>query len=297
MGARANIGILFRSVATPTRLAAFILLALLSYNHAVNAADPQGGNSAVVPPPPTRAKQQFVNPEWALDPDTGQSLHWDCVEKNWIDRKTHKAVGFQGAKARDGEVIPPPPKLALPDSEHVTSEGVFARVTQAAQDPKNPERAYDVVSGRFLAWDRAQNTWIDAKTGEALGYLGRKGPSSCPQIARAVLPLPGISPAIGRLLMFDDAAGLRSGQGNFTSWQNRETRLQTELILTSIPSLIGGAFRFVSSEQPGASVPITAAWSFTCVACGSEAACLDSCAASSRKTIASPDLRGRSAMR
>jgi hypothetical protein len=296
-------------------------LAILSIGGMGRSANAQGVNIAIVPPPPirelrdpkegaaggqpikfTQAKQQFVTPERAYDQATGQSLRWDCTLKNWIDTKTDKPVGFQGGKARDGEVVPPPPKLVLPDSERVTSEGLFAKLTQATQNPDNPERAYDATSDRLLAWDRGQKTWMEPKTGEAVGFLGRKGPSSCPQTT--VVAKPDGSPSmtissnIVRDLLFGDQIDFDPLDS--TPAAIAQSLLQIELIFTSKPSLIGGALQFVGPTQQAIASDGTSR--FLCSACAGEAACLSLCpdfpfSSQSRGTVSATLAGPRSAMR
>jgi hypothetical protein len=297
MSASRIVGDLCRCASKLSAIAAVGSLMVIALGGVGRSAYAQGVFIAVVPPPPfrelpdpkssaddgqpvkfTQAKQQFVNPERAYDPNTGQSLRWDCVKKTWIDAKTDKAVGFQGGKARDGEVIPPPPRLELADSERVTNEGLVARLTQATQDPDNPERAYDATSGKLLAWDRGQKTWIEAKTGEAVGFLGRKGPSSCPQpipaATQATLPTATVSPARGRELMFNDPVGVGPSDGDFPPAPIGQSHLQMELIFTSKPSLIGGGLQFVhQSTQQAAAISSFGASAFVCSGCSGDNAC------------------------
>jgi hypothetical protein len=276
-------------------LLALGVVAIASSGGVVASVHAQGVYMAIVPPPPlrelrdpaigqakrTQAKQQFVNPERAYDHATGQSLRWDCVAKNWIDTKTDKPVGFQGGKARDGEVVPPPPKRELADSERVTPEGVFAKWTQAKQDPDNPERAYDETRDELLIWDRGQKTWIEAKTGETVGFLGRKGPSSCRPPASAAIQAnsaTGISPALTRELLFSDHVILDASTGVAAAGL-KQSILQMELILTSRLSLIAGGQRFYPMRAERAAVPNAAAQTNACAACAGGAACDSSCTA------------------
>ena len=152
-------------------------------------------DTRVIPPPPphtvdsqspnsadhlTQAKQDETDPERAFDPTTGQNLYWDCNKKTWIDAKTGKPVpgGFEGRRASDGEVIPPPPPHTV-DSQSPNSAD---HLTQAKQDETDPERAFDPTTGQNLHWDRDKKTWIDSKTGKAIpgGFKGRRTNKPCP---------------------------------------------------------------------------------------------------------------------
>jgi hypothetical protein len=264
----------------------------------------QSVGMSVIPPPPiqelaqakrgagdgqptriTQAKQQFVNPERAYDPNTDQSLYWDCAKKTWVDSKTNKPVGYQGGKARDGEVIPPPPKLELADSERLTSEGVVARITQAKQDADDPGRAYDPNSKQVLVWDRRQKNWIDVRTGEAVGFLGRKGVSSCQaSSAAAAAPVqtaPNANATVMNDLLFKDRVAIEGSDSFSLSAAAGQAILQMELLLTSKQSVIGGGLRWVSQATPQAGAqPSAGAPAFNCLACGVVEACQSQCAES-----------------
>lgn len=221
----------------------------------------------IIPPPPlreiadpkhaagqavkiTQAKQQFVNPERAYDPNTGESFYWDCTEKSWFDSRTHRGVGFQGAKGSDGEVIPPPPKLELADSERVTSEGLMARITQAKQDAYNPARAVDPDSKQILVWDHRQKSWIDTKTGEAIGFLGRKGVSACQQAGAPMAP-PSEVALLAQAEVLDDLLfkeHVAPQESSLISSSLGQALLQMELLLTSKQSVIGGPMRLSASR-------------------------------------------------
>ena len=260
----------------------------------------QGGGITIIPPPPvgelaqakragasgqparlTQAKQQFVNPERAYDPNTGQSLYWDCTRKTWVDSKTDTAVGYQGAKASDGEVIPPPPKLELADSERVTSEGLMARITQAKQDAGNPGRAFDADSGQILVWDRRQKSWIDTKTGEAVGFLGRKGVSACQPSGAPVAPPAqaalSTNPAVLDDLLFKDHVAVDASESTLTGMG--QALLQMELLLTSKQSVIGGGLRLTGPPLPQADAKEStgAAASFGCLPCAAGETCPSAC--------------------
>ncbi len=114
-------------------------------------------------------------------------MFWDCTKKTWVDSKTGKALGFEGARANDGEVIPPPPRHTV-DSPSPNKED---HLTRAEQDPTDPERAYDPTTGQNLHWDRAKKTWIDSKTGKALGFKGRQSNKPCPPPSATSKPTDG----------------------------------------------------------------------------------------------------------
>src|SRR5262249_3087105 len=123
---------------------------------------------------------------------TGHNLVWDTGKKSWIDTQTGQAVGFQGAVAKDGAVIPAPaPSVAKSGAK-----------SQAKQDPNDPERAYNSVTGQTLTWDRAQSGWIDTKTQKNVGFQGAFAPGTL------VGGGPGASPALG--MMYGAAAADQS---------------------------------------------------------------------------------------
>jgi hypothetical protein len=311
-------GVFRRAGLCPSRVGAWLALLIAAMAGGGHDAQAQGAGIAIVPPPPvrelarpghpvgvTQAKQQFVNPEWAYDPNTGQSLRWDCTAKNWFDNKTNKPVGFQGGKARDGEVIPPPPKLELPDSERDTGEGLVARITQALQDPDNPERAYDALSKQFLIWDRGQKTWVEGRTGEAVGFLGRKGPTSCkqavPAMARGGPGAPIASPSLVRELLFSERVGFAPSDEAYAGAGAVRSFLQMELILTSKLSLIGGGLRFASPPPQQSAGADEEAAPGCPAACSGNAACHSPCPGGSNgqlsRTVSASPARSRSALR
>jgi hypothetical protein len=174
----------------------FVVLAALGICHNVSA---QGAVGEAIPAPPrtllpgselpgsggrptktTQAEQDLSDPTRAYDPNTGQNLYWDCVKKTWVDSKTGKSVGFQGARAADGEAIPAPPRTLLPGSELPGSGGRPTKTTQAEQDLSDPTRAYDPNTGQNLFWDRDKKTWIDSKTGRSVGFRGVRATKACP---------------------------------------------------------------------------------------------------------------------
>src|SRR5690348_13043193 len=110
--------------------------------------------SAVIPAPPGNAQQDLRQSDHALDPATGHSLVWDAGKKSWIDTQSGQVLGFQGAIAKDGTVIPAP----------APSTAKSGAKSQAKQDPSDPERAYNSVTGQTLIWNRAQSTWIDTRS-------------------------------------------------------------------------------------------------------------------------------------
>src|SRR5690242_7336669 len=64
--------------------------------------------SPVIPAPPRNAQQDLQQTNRAIDPANGHSLVWDAGKKSWIDMQSGQALGFQGAIAKDGTVIPAP---------------------------------------------------------------------------------------------------------------------------------------------------------------------------------------------
>jgi hypothetical protein len=244
-------------------------------------ADPKGASGQ--PARTTQAKQQFVNPERAYDPNTGDSFYWDCAQKSWFDSKTRTAVGFEGGKASDGEVIPPPPKLEVADSERVTSEGLMAKITQARQDADNPARAIDPDSKQILVWDRRQKSWIDTKTGEAIGFLGRKGVSACQQAGAPATPPSQAGLQTGPLaevevlneLLFKEHVAMAPSESSLIASGVGQALLQMELLLTSKQSVIGGALRLTAPRaetKPGSGAPGSA-----CLSCAVREPCPSSC--------------------
>ena len=137
--------------------------------------------SVVIPAPPGNAQQDLQQSDHAVDPATGHSLVWDAGKKSWIDTQSGQALGFQGAVAKDGAVIPAP-------SPSVAKSGAK---TQAKQDPSDPERAYNSVTGQTLLWNRAQSAWIDTKSQKNVGFQGAFAPGTGGG--------PGASPALGMM--------------------------------------------------------------------------------------------------
>lgn len=153
-----------------------------------------------------QAQQDLHNPDRAYDPTSGQSLIFDHDKKTWVDTKTGQAIGFEGALAKDGTIIPAPPVLtARAGGKH-----------QAQQDKTDPERAHDSVTGDSLNWDRTQSTWIDTKTQKVLGFQGV-------YVSGAAAPGPGMNeptpPAFGFGFGFGFGSG--SGSGNREDESNR----------------------------------------------------------------------------
>lgn len=151
------------------------------------------GETRVIPPPPptydesrpsgdrgSQAEQDPNDPERAYDPKTGQNLHWDCNKKTWVDSKTGKRLGFEGGRASDGEIIPPPP----PTYDESRPSG--DRGSQAKQDSSDPKHAYDSKTGQNLHWDSKEKTWKDSKTGKSLGLKGAKTKKPCPKPVKTV---------------------------------------------------------------------------------------------------------------
>ncbi|MGH7124112.1 MAG: DUF6531 domain-containing protein, partial [Stellaceae bacterium] len=159
---------------------------------AQTGAPPAANSAVVIPAPPGAAQQDLQQSDHAVDPTTGHNLVWDTGKKSWVDTQSGQAVGFQGAIAKDGTVIPAP----------APSVGKSGAKSQAKQDPSDPERAYNSVTGQTLAWSRALSGWIDTKTQKNIGFQGAFAPGT--GVAGGG---PGASPAIG--MMFG-AAGAAS---------------------------------------------------------------------------------------
>src|SRR5262249_10413483 len=140
------------------------------------------------------AQQNLQQPDHAFDSATGHALVWDAGKKSWIDTQSGQAVGFQGALAKDGAVIPAPaPSVAKSGAK-----------TQAKQDPNDPERAYSSVTGQTLVWDRAQNAWIDTRSQKNVGFQGAFASGGGAAGAGTAPPILGLG--------FGLAAGAGSGQ-------------------------------------------------------------------------------------
>src|SRR5262249_4251321 len=149
--------------------------------------------AAVIPAPPGTAQQDVQQSDHAFDPTTGHNLVWDTGKKSWVDTQSGQAVGFQGAVAKDGTVIPAPaPSVAKSGGK-----------TEGKEDPSDPERAYNSVTGQTLTWSRALSGWIDTKTQKNIGFQGAFAPGTV--VAGGG---PGASPAIG--MMFGAAGAAAS---------------------------------------------------------------------------------------
>ncbi len=125
-------------------------------------------SAVVIPAPLGNAQQDLQQPDHAFDATTGQSLIWDAGRRSWIDTRSGQALGFQGALAKDGTVIPAP----------VPSVAKSGAKTQAKQDPNDPERAYNSVTGQTLVWSRAQSVWIDTRSTKNVGFQGAYAPGT-----------------------------------------------------------------------------------------------------------------------
>ena len=141
----------------------------------------------VIPAPPGSAQQDLQQPDHAFDATTGQNLVWDPNKKSWIDSKSGEALGFQGAFAKDGTVIPAPaPSIAKNGAK-----------TQAKQDPGDAERAYNSVTGQNLVWDRAQSAWIDTRSMKNVGFQGAFASNAGAGTAAPASPGSGLSLGFG----------------------------------------------------------------------------------------------------
>jgi hypothetical protein len=165
-----------------TRAAGTVMAAIIfccAAAHAQNAAP-----SPVIPAPPGNAQQDLQQSDHAVDPATGHSLVWDAGRKSWIDMQSGQALGFQGAVAKDGTVIPAPaPSVAKSGAKSL-----------AKQDPNDPERAYNPVTGQTLVWNRADSAWIDTRSQKNVGFQGAFAPGTGPPGGG-----PGASPALGMM--------------------------------------------------------------------------------------------------
>jgi len=170
-------------------LTALLLGTVASIVPASGTAHAQAAASAVIPAPLGNAQQDLQQPDHAFDATTGQSLVWDASRRSWIDTKSGQALGFQGALAKDGAVIPAP-------APNISKSGAK---TLAKQDPSDPERAYNSVTGQNLVWDRAQSAWIDTRSQKNVGFQGAYAPGT---YATSGSPAsnPGLGLAIGGAL-------------------------------------------------------------------------------------------------
>jgi len=173
------------------RASGIVIAACISWGIAAQAQNT--AVSPVIPAPPGNAQQDLEQTDHAFDAATGHHLVWDGGKKSWIDMQSGQAVGFQGAVAKDGTVIPAPaPSIAKSGAK-----------SQATQDPNNPERAYNAVTGQTLVWDRAQSGWIDTRSQKNVGFQGAFAPGvGAPAGAGGVPVILGLG------------AGLAAGGGN-----------------------------------------------------------------------------------
>jgi hypothetical protein len=129
---------------------------------AQSAAPATAAAPVLIPAPPGNAQQDLQQPDHAFDATTGQNLVWDPNKRSWVDAKSGQVLGFQGAFAGDGTIVPAP-------APSVAKNGTK---TQAKQDPKDPERAYNSITGQTLVWNRAQSAWIDTRSQKNVGFQG-----------------------------------------------------------------------------------------------------------------------------
>lgn len=197
------------------------------------AATPPAAQLALIPAPPvltlgssrSQAEQDLTNPERAYDPATGRTLLFDRDRKSWIDPSSGQALGFEGALAADGTIVPAPPvQTARSGAKH-----------QARQDKSNPERATDSVTGRVLVWDRNESTWIDTKTGKPVGFQGVYLSGSPVPGAPPPQDLNGSSPpaagfGFGPSFGFGSGSSSGSGSGGGASQMERPQGGQTRTI-------------------------------------------------------------------
>jgi len=175
-----------------------LILALMSARAAAQQASvPQEGCTTIIPAPPISTKSNFPfvppgaepgknvtihqakqdpnDPTHAHDASTGQNLSWDADKGTWIDSNTGQDVGFDGMRTSNGEIIPAPPistNSTFPFVPPGAEPGQSVTIHQATQDPSDPTHAYDSSTGQNLFWDADKGTWIDSKTGQAIGVDG-----------------------------------------------------------------------------------------------------------------------------
>jgi hypothetical protein len=122
------------------------------------------------PPPETGATQRSADPESAFNPSTGNNFTWDQDKLSWINAKTGENVGFQGriADAKTGQEAgpdtPPNDRIVVPKPPPETG---------ATQRSTDPESAFNPSTGDNFTWDQDKLSWINAKTGENVGFQGR----------------------------------------------------------------------------------------------------------------------------
>ncbi|GEM_PF-5140805 len=126
--------------------------------------------------PTHQARQDPTDPTRAFDPTTGQNLHWDPSKQTWVDSRTGQDLGFDGALASDGAIVPAPPIIPGVDDVVLRVGGWYpgspGPTHQARQDPTDPTRAFDSTTGQNLHWDPNKQTWVDSQTGRDLGFDG-----------------------------------------------------------------------------------------------------------------------------
>jgi hypothetical protein len=129
-------------------------------------------NKIVVPKPPpeTGATQSDSDPESAFNSRTGDNFTWDQDKLSWINAKTGERVGFQGRIAdvntgqEAGPGTPPSNRIVVPKPPPETG---------ATQSDTDPESAFNPRTGDNFTWDQDKLSWINAKTGESVGFQGR----------------------------------------------------------------------------------------------------------------------------
>jgi RHS repeat-associated protein len=141
--------------------------------------------------PTHQAQQDPTDPTHAHDSTTGQNLFWDPDKNTWVDSSSGESISFDGVQTNGGIVIPAPPIIPGVDDAFLRavnslrgrSNGAVP-THQAMQDPTDPTHAFDSTTGQNLNWDPDNNTWVDSKTGESLGFDGVRiaPPPTPPQI-------------------------------------------------------------------------------------------------------------------
>ena len=140
-------------------LAALLFCSAVATARAQNPVPPD-----VIIPPPPRIKggagqpdhqPQLAEPGKAYDFVTQRRYTWSCGNQTWIDDATGQAVGYDGYKAQNGEIIPPPRRDLLTN-------------IQAVQSATDPTRATDPRTGTELRWDFAKHEWKNPKNGQSV---------------------------------------------------------------------------------------------------------------------------------
>ncbi|MGC1829485.1 MAG: hypothetical protein WA663_03645 [Candidatus Acidiferrales bacterium] len=204
----------------------------------------QNTGTIVVPAPPFiisntpgveshQAEQDPESPEFAYDPQTGQSLKWDAAKKSWVDQKTGEALGFDGKLASDGTIVPATPAAWIDTGDGPKYQHL------ATQDINNPEIAHGFThsykgevaepGGLRYHWDRAKNSWVDDDTGNEIGFNGYMPPA--PQETTGSTPALTACPTqeecdrLKELYMIADKVSVAAGQTLIQATADRDRDL------------------------------------------------------------------------